>query len=80
MISQFDSLVQELDNLLEKKPYFTLSQLIELGLFGSNSAASTALKRGLLPSIKISPKRTVIPRSAVLDYFKANLVRSNQND
>ena len=78
--SQIDNLVQEFDELLGKKPYFTLTQLIELGLFGSSAAAATALKRGILPCIKMGPKRTVIPRSAVLGFFKENLMQGTRNE
>jgi len=69
-----ESLVQEFNNFLGDKPYFTSNQLIDLGLFGSYSAANAALKRGAIPSIKVSPKRTVVPRSAVLEYFRNNLL------
>jgi len=69
----------EFSSFLDRKPYCTISQLIALGLFGSQSAASAAIRRGDLPSIRISPKRTVIPRSAVLEYFKSNLVEAAGN-
>jgi hypothetical protein len=68
-----ESLVTEFDNFLGNKSYITPAQLIEIGLWGSASAAATALKRGDIPFIKISPKRTIIPKSAVLDYFRKNL-------
>jgi hypothetical protein len=71
-------LVQEFEKLLGNKPYFTKSRLIDLGLFGSSNAASDALKTGLLPSIKMSSKRTVIPRSAVVEYFRKNLENVKQ--
>lgn len=71
-----DALIREFDQLLATKPYFSSSQLFRLGLFGSITAASSAIKRGDLPSIKISSKRTVVPRSAVLEYFKTNLKES----
>lgn len=70
-------LIEEFDRLLGDKPYFTVKQLIDLGLFGSVSAASKALKRGDLPSVKVSEKRTVIPRSAALQFFKDNLGSKN---
>ena len=72
-----ETLVREFDELLGKKPYFTAKQLIDLGLFGSVSAASKALKRKDIPSIKVSEKRSVIPRSAVLKFFKENLDSKN---
>lgn len=71
-----ESLVQELDRFLGEKPYITGNQLIEIGLFGSASAVTAALKREVLPSIRISPKRIVVPRSAVLEYFRNNLAES----
>lgn len=71
-----DSLVKEFDELLPKAPYFSISELIELGLFGSSAAANAAIKRKVIPSIRMSPKRTVVPRSAVLDYFRKNLAES----
>lgn len=73
MDTEESHLVKEFIQLLGDKPYFTISQLIEIGLFGSASAASAALKRKTLPAIKMSPKRTVIPRSAVIEYFQKNL-------
>lgn len=78
MSTSIEFLVQEFDNFLVNKPYFTPAQLIEIGLWGSSSAASAALKRGDLPSIKISPKRTVVPRSAVVEYFRNNLIKNKR--
>jgi hypothetical protein len=77
MSTNTQSLVDEFDKLLGNKPYCTGTQLIEIGLFGSTAAVTAALKRGTLPSVKISPKRTVVPRSAVLDYFRNNLVSNS---
>jgi hypothetical protein len=77
MSMSIESLVKEFEEFLGDKPYFTRGQLINIGLWGSSTAAATALKRGDLPSIKVSPKRTVIPRSAVLQYFRKNLIQNN---
>jgi hypothetical protein len=76
MSTSTESLIKELDTFLGNKPYFTGTQLIEIGLFGSASAVTSALKKGLLPSIKISPKRTIVPRSAVVKYFRENLLET----
>ena len=77
MSTNSDLLVEELGKALGDKPYFTGNQLIEIGLFGSASAVNAALKIGSLPSIKISPKRTVVPRSAVIQYFRNNLIEAS---
>ena len=68
-----NQLVAELEKNLGEKPYFTGKNLVDLGLFGSATALNKALKRGDIPTIKISTKRTVVPKSAVLDYFRRNL-------
>lgn len=72
-----ESLIEEFETLLGNKPYFTAKQLIELNIFGSQSAAIAALNRGTLPSIQISSKRRVIPRSAVIQYFRHNLMETS---
>lgn len=72
-LESYGSLIKEFDEHLPKKPYFALSELIDIGLFGSSSAVNAAIKRKDIPSIKVSPKRTVVPRSAVVDYFRKNL-------
>lgn len=76
MSDNIEMLVAELDLYLEPKPYFSISHLRTLGLLGSHSALNAAIKRGILPSIKISSKRTVVPRSAVLAYFRNKLIES----
>ena len=69
----YERLIQELDASLAKKIYLTGNDLIKIGLFGSHSAIDSALKRGDLPYVKISSRRRVFPRSAVLEYFKNNI-------
>lgn len=77
MSTSTEVLVEEFNKFLGKKPYFTPKHLIEVGLFGSYSAAYTALKKGAIPSIKVSPKRTIVPRSEVLKYFRENLMKKD---
>ena len=71
------SLIQE---SLGNKLFCTKKQLISLclnaGLCGSISGAETALK--LLPWIKMSPKRMVVSRNAVLEYFQNHILNNAQ--
>lgn len=67
------NLIQEFADQLDDKPYFTISELIKLGVFGSSSGANKALKNGLIPFIKVSEKRKVVPRKSVIDFFSKNL-------
>lgn len=74
--SATDNLIADLISHLGEKPYFTGQFLIEIGLFGSQTALAQALKRGDLPTIRISPKRQVVPRKAVIEYVRKNLAES----
>ena len=71
-----DLLIKEFDDHLPKAPYFSITELKDLGIFGSHAAAHAAIKRKDIPSIKVSQKRTVVPRSAVVDYFRRNIEES----
>lgn len=75
-MSNNESLIAEFAKSLGDKPYFTGKQLIDLGLFGSATGISKALNNGVLPFIRVSKKRRVVPRSAVVQYFQNNLVKS----
>lgn len=71
--SCIDLLAEELNRKLGDRPFYTLRQLTSIGFFGSVPAARLALKRGLLVFVKISPRRYVVPRSALLEYIRKNL-------
>jgi hypothetical protein len=68
-----DGLVNELNDKIGDRTFFTLSELVLFGLFGSLQAARHALRDGLLPSVRISQRRCVIPRAALINYIRANL-------
>lgn len=72
-------LLAEFNQLLGERPYFGISTLTQLGLFGSNSAATAAIRRGELIAVRMG-KRFVIPRSSALDYFRKNLTGDSQNE
>ncbi len=74
-----DQLSEEINKKLGDRPFYTIRQLISIGLFGSMHAARVALKKGQLTFVKISPRRSVIPRSVVLAYLNAN-VHSTSKD
>lgn len=78
MSTSTESLISEFEKLLGPEPYFSPRRLITLGICGSPSAAAALLKRGSIPSIKISTRRTVVPKSAVLEFIRQNLKECSQ--
>ncbi len=65
---QGDSLVDEINRKLGDQSFYTLRQLISIGIFGSMHSARQAIKQGRLSFIKISPRRCVIQRKTLLDF------------
>lgn len=66
-------LIEQLSNELGDRQFFTIQDIHKLGCFGSKYAVHIALKSGKIPYIKISPRRRVIPRIALINYLKNNL-------
>lgn len=70
------ALIEEVEYLLGDKTFIPLVELIDLGLFGSHSAALAAVKNGKLPIVKVSKHRFVVPRSAVIRFICENFRES----
>lgn len=67
------TLIEEIDTKIGNTPFYTLPQLVEVNLFGSMLSARDALKNGKISFIRISSRRSVIPRASLLEYLKTNL-------
>lgn len=80
MSQLMNGLVKELNEKIGDRAFFTLAELVSIGLFGTMQTARHALKEGELPFIRMSERRCVIPRAALLDYIRNNLsdVEGNQ--
>lgn len=70
-------LIEELTKELGDRHFYTIHDLTEVGFFGTKQAARKALKNGKLAYVKISPRRSVIPRAALLDYLRNNISEIN---
>lgn len=66
-------LIDELTEELGDRHFYTIHDLHTLGFFGTKNAARKALKNGKLAYVKISQRRCVVPRAALLDYLRNNL-------
>lgn len=73
MSQLMNGLAKELNEKIGDRAFFTLSELVSIGLFGTVQTARYALAEGDLPFIRISERRCVIPRAALLDYVRKNL-------
>lgn len=79
MTTLINLLADELIKQLGERHFYTIRDLKTLGVFGTMYAARKALKSGQLTYLKISPRRTVIPRAVLLDYIRVNLSRNEEN-
>ncbi len=77
-ICLMDLLIEELNQKLGDRPFYTISELVSTGFFGSKPGARALLKEGRLTFIKISPRRLVIPRSVVLEFLRNNITESSE--
>lgn len=80
MSSDINLLIQELTNRLGDHSFYTLKQLTSIGFFGSMSAARNALDEGLIPFLKVSKRRYVIPRQSLIAYLQSNFFFTKKNE
>lgn len=72
-MSPQQEIVQKFAALLGNDEFVTSGFLIKIGLYASHTSLAKALANGVLPSLKVSPNRTLIPKSAVLDHIRRNI-------
>lgn len=66
-------MIDKLTEHLGDRQFFTIRDLYSIGFFGTMHAARMALKQGYLPFIRVSPRRCVIPREALMKFLRDNL-------
>lgn len=70
----FDDLINELIEKFGDQPFFTVQELVSIGIFGTGQSAKDTLDKGKLPYIKISERRSVVPRACLIEFLKKNFV------
>lgn len=70
-------LIQEFERRLGDSDFVSPSLLVQIGVFGSLTAMHNALRKGLIPHIRISRNRVLIPRQSVVDHLYASAVEAN---
>jgi hypothetical protein len=78
MSQLMDGVVKELNEKIGDRAFFTLAELVSIGLFGTVQTARNALKDGEIPFIRMSERRCVIPRAALLEYLSNNLAANEK--
>ncbi len=73
-----EGLVKEFDQKIGDRPFFTLPELVSLGLFGTVQTARLALQEGKLPFIRISERRCVVPRQCLIQYLEKNCIENQR--
>ncbi|HEY4831642.1 MAG TPA: hypothetical protein VIH61_03680 [Waddliaceae bacterium] len=76
-----DGMIEEVNKKLGDRSFYTIPELVSLGLFGTVQAAREALKNGRISFIRVSERRCVIPRKCLVQYLKNNYVQTvSKND
>jgi hypothetical protein len=68
-----NSLAEELVKQLGDRQFYTARDLHTFGLFQTLFAAREALKQRKISYIRVTPRRRLIPKAAVLKYLRDNL-------
>lgn len=66
-------IIQKFEERLGNDEFVTPHHLIEIGLFGSHTALSKVLQKGVITCLRVSRNRTLIPREEVLKFIHENI-------
>ena len=66
-------IIQKFIDKLGEGDFVKKKTLVNIGLFGSLNGVDIAIRNGSIPSIKISPNRTLIFRESVIEYIKKSI-------
>jgi len=66
-------MVENIDQILGNKPFYSVRELVKCGIFGSLVSARRALQGGRLLYVKISQRRFVVIRQELLSFLQNNI-------
>lgn len=72
MLENVKFILEEVDQKIGVKPFYSTRDLVDAGVFGSLVSARRALLAGRLIYIKISPRRFVVARSVLCSFLEKN--------
>ena len=65
-----ESFIQKIEQKLGSEDFIQPTALVKAGIFGSQTALRSALRKGLLPFIQVTSHRLLIPRDAVIEHLR----------
>ena len=68
-----ETIVQKIADKLGTEDFISPGDLVRCGIFGSSTACRNFLRRGTIPSLRISQHRVLIPRDAVIQFLQNSL-------
>lgn len=71
-----DDVIDDINKKLDDVLFLTFSEVKALGVFGSSRAIRSAIRDGRITSVRVSPRRCVIPKSSIVSYIKLNISTS----
>lgn len=66
------AMLETIDQKIGDKSFYSVKELVTVGVFGSLVSARRALKKGCLPYIRVSQRRFVVLRPALLHFLQNN--------
>ena len=62
--------VEKIKKHIGVKQFFTIKDLLALGLYGSKESASLAMRQEIIPTVRISERRRVVMREDLLKLLE----------
>lgn len=69
MTSVKDDLINELNHRFGDRSFYTIPELVSVGIFGNLNTARKILEDGKLKFIRSSPRRTLITHTSLVQYL-----------
>lgn len=72
-MTEYESqMIDTINQKMGDKPFYSVRELVNCGIFGSLVSARRTLKRGRLNYVRISQRRFVVIRHDLLKFLKSN--------
>lgn len=68
-----EKIIEQMAAKLGADDFVSPSKLVKSGIFGSHGAVRCALRKGVLPCLRISSHRTLIHRDSVIELLRKSV-------
>lgn len=63
-------LIDRVEKLMGPRQFFTVAELVKMGIFGSKSSAWYSVHQGHIEAIQISDRRWVILKESIIKHLR----------